>query len=176
MGAERIESRCVLWAAGVRASTLSQTLGAPLDKAGRVVVERDLSIPGAPDAFAIGDLAAVPGVPGVAQGAIQGGRHAARQILRRTRGEPTEPFRYVDKGSLATIGRAAAIAQLGKLHMTGFVAWVLWLLVHIVTLIGFRNRFVVMVDWAVAYLTWQRSARLILGGVERTTPGAAPPG
>jgi NADH dehydrogenase len=128
-------------------------------------------VPGAREVFVIGDLAAAKApdgnlVPGVAQGAIQGGRHAVRNIQRLIRGEKTEPFRYVDKGSLATIGRAAAVAQIGKLHLTGFFAWVLWLVVHILTLIGFRNRFVVLIEWAVVYLRYERGARLITGGAQ----------
>jgi NADH dehydrogenase len=164
MGRDRLGSRCVLWAAGVQASPLARSLGVPLDKAGRVLVEPDLSVPGAPETFVIGDLAGIPGVPGVAPAAIQGGRHAARNIERLMRGEKSEPFRYLDKGSLATIGRAAAVAQIGKLQLTGFLAWVLWLVVHILTLIGFRNRFVVLIEWAVVYLRDERGARLITGG------------
>jgi NADH dehydrogenase len=171
LGKERIESRCVLWAAGVQASPLARSLGVPLDRAGRVLVEPDLSLPGAPEAFVIGDLAALKmrdgrPVPGVAPAAIQGGRHAARNIRRLLRGEKTEPFRYLDKGSLATIGRAAAVAQIGRLHLNGFAAWVLWLIVHILTLIGFRNRFIVLVEWAVVYLRYERGARLITGGAQ----------
>ncbi|TMA28643.1 MAG: NAD(P)/FAD-dependent oxidoreductase [Deltaproteobacteria bacterium] len=171
LGAERIESRCVLWAAGVQASPLARSLGVPLDRAGRVPVEPDLSVPGAPEVFAIGDLAAMKmpdgrPVPGVAPAAIQSGRHAARNIRRLLRGEKTEPFRYLDKGSLATIGRAAAVAQIGRLHLSGFIAWVLWLVVHILTLIGFRNRFIVLIEWAVVYLRYERGARLITGGAQ----------
>src|SRR5207302_409524 len=139
---ERLRSRCTLWAAGVQASPLARTLGVPLDKAGRVIVQPDLTVPGAPDVFVIGDLASVPGVPGLAPAAIQGGRYAARAIAKRLRGETVEPFRYLDKGSLATIGRAAAVAQIAGIQLSGFVAWLLWLFVHIMTLIGFRNRFV----------------------------------
>jgi NADH dehydrogenase len=170
MGAERIVSRCALWAAGVQASPLATTLGAPLDRAGRVLVEPDLSVPGAPNAFVIGDLAALklPDgnlVPGVAPAAIQGGRHAARSIERLIEGGKPEPFRYLDKGSLATIGRAAAVAQIGRLRTEGFFAWVVWLVVHIATLIGFRNRFIVLAEWAAIYLRNERGARLITGDV-----------
>jgi len=170
IGAERIASRCVLWAAGVAASPLARSLGVPLDLAGRVIVEPDLSLPGAPRVFVIGDLTAVKMadgslVPGVAPAAIQGGRHAAESIRRALRGQPARPFRYVDKGTLATIGRAAAVAQIGPLHLKGFLAWVLWLAVHILTLIGFRNRFLVMLEWAVMYLRFERGARLITGDV-----------
>ena len=168
MGAERIVSRCVLWGAGVQASPLASTLGVPLDRAGRVLVEPDLSVPGAPDAFVIGDLAAAKApdgkpVPGVAPAAIQGGRHVARSIERLLRGEKAGPFRYQDKGSLATIGRAAAVAEIGRLKTEGFFAWMIWLLVHILTLIGFRNRFIVLAEWAAIYLRYERGARLITG-------------
>jgi NADH dehydrogenase len=171
MGKERIVSRCALWAAGVQASPLATTLGAPLDRAGRVLVESDLSVPGAPNAFVIGDLAALklPDgklVPGVAPAAIQGGRHAARSIERLIEGGKPEPFRYLDKGSLATIGRAAAVAQIGRLQTEGFFAWVVWLVVHIATLIGFRNRFIVLAEWAAIYLRNERGARLITGDVD----------
>jgi len=169
-GGRRIRSRCVLWAAGVAPSPIARSLGVPLDRAGRVKVERDLSIPGAPEVFVIGDLAAVEDeqgrlVPGLAQPAIQGGRHAARQILRTLRGEAREPFHYFDKGTLATIGRNAAVAQIGRLRSEGFFAWLLWLLVHIVMLIGFRNRVLVLAQWAWTYLRYERGARLITGEV-----------
>ena len=168
MGSERIVSGCVLWGAGVQASPLATTLGVPLDRAGRVLVEPDLSVPGAPEAFVIGDLAAVKmpdgkPVPGVAPAAIQGGRHVARSIERLIRGEKAEPFRYQDKGSLATIGRAAAVAEIGSFKTEGFFAWMVWLLVHILTLIGFRNRFIVLAEWAAIYLRYERGARLITG-------------
>jgi NADH:quinone reductase (non-electrogenic) len=168
MGAERIVSRSVLWAAGVQASPLGQTLGVPLDRAGRVQVAPDLSVPGAPEVFVIGDLAAMKQadgreVPGVAPAAIQGGRYVARLIEQRLRGETAEPFRYFDKGALATIGRNAAVAQVGKLKLEGFFAWLMWLVVHILTLIGFRNRFAVMLEWAVVYFRYERGARLITG-------------
>jgi NADH:ubiquinone reductase (H+-translocating) len=169
-GGRRIRSRCVLWAAGVAPSPIARSLGVPLDRVGRVKVERDLSIPGASEVFVIGDLAAVEDeqgrlVPGLAQPAIQGGRHAARQILRTLRGEAREPFHYLDKGTLATIGRNAAVAQIGRLRSEGFFAWLLWLLVHIVMLIGFRNRVLVLAQWAWTYLRYERGARLITGEV-----------
>jgi NADH:ubiquinone reductase (H+-translocating) len=167
---ERISARTVLWAAGVRASRLARTLGVPLDSAGRVLVEDDLSIPGHPEVFVVGDLAAArmngTEVPGVAQGAIQGGRHAADNIRRALNGQPHARFRYRDKGSLATIGRAAAVADLGRLRFSGFWAWIVWWLVHITFLVGFRNRILVMFTWAWSYVTFQRGARLITG----TTP------
>jgi NADH:ubiquinone reductase (H+-translocating) len=169
-GGRRIRSRCVLWAAGVAPSPIARSLGVPLDRAGRVKVERDLSIPGAPEVFVIGDLAASDDeqgrpIPGLAQPAIQGGRHAARQILRTLRGEAREPFHYFDKGTLATIGRNAAVAQIGRIRSEGFFAWLLWLLVHIVMLIGFRNRVLVLAQWAWTYLRYERGARLITGEV-----------
>jgi NADH dehydrogenase len=160
---QKIPTRTVLWAAGVQASPLGRTLGAPADRAGRVVVNEDLSLPGHPEVFVIGDLAAVPRVPGVAPAAIQEGTHAAKNILRMIRGQPAQPFHYWDKGSLATIGRAAAVADFGKLHISGFPAWFAWLAIHIFFLIGFRNRVLVILQWAWAYLTYQRGARLITG-------------
>ncbi len=166
VGETTIPTRTVLWAAGVQAAPLARTLGAPLDRAGRVLVEPDLSIPGHPDVFVIGDLASVPDVPGVAPAAIQEGTHTAKNIERMMAGQPTLPFRYHDKGSLATIGRAAGVADFGRLKLTGFLAWAAWLSVHIFFLIGFRNRLLVILQWAWAYVTFQRGARLITGKVE----------
>ena len=167
IGKERIVSRTVLWAAGVAASPLARSLGVPLDRAGRVLVEPDLSAPGHPEVFVVGDLASVTQdgapVPGVAQGAIQGGRHAARCIEWTLAGEPRAPFRYKDLGSLATIGRAAAVADFGRVKLSGFVAWMAWLLIHILVLIGFKNRFTVLVQWAWSYVSYDRGARLITG-------------
>jgi NADH dehydrogenase len=167
LGEERIEARTVLWAAGVAASPLGAALGAPLDRAGRVQVAPDLSLPGHPEVFVIGDLCSLQQdgrpVPGVAPAAMQMGRHAGEMIRRTLQGEPRRPFRYLDKGSLATLGRASAVADFGKLRFSGFPAWLAWLGIHILFLIGFRNRFVVMFEWAWAYLTYERSARLILG-------------
>lgn len=173
IGAEAIPTANVLWAAGVTASPLARSLGVPLDRAGRVLVERDLSIPGHPEVFVIGDLAAfVPQegskpLPGLAPVAMQEGRHAAANILRACRGLPSEPFRYVDRGTLATIGRAAAVANFGHVKLSGFFAWLAWIFIHIFFLIGFRNRFVVLFEWAWAYVTFQRSARLITGDSAR---------
>jgi NADH dehydrogenase len=166
IGGEQIRARTVLWAAGVAAAPLTRTLGVPLDRAGRVHVERDLSVPGHPEAFAIGDLCAFTGddghaLPGLAPVALQQGRAAARNVLHRLAGEPTEPFRYRDRGSMATIGRAAAVAVVGRFRLSGLVAWLAWLFVHIAFLIGFRNRFLVLFQWAWAYISWQRGARLI---------------
>jgi NADH dehydrogenase len=166
LGGEQIRARTVLWAAGVAAAPLARTLGVALDRAGRVPVEADLSIPGHPEAFAIGDMSLCRGpsgtpLPGLAPVAIQQGRHAADNVLRRLRGRPTRAFRYRDRGSMATIGRAAAIATVGGIQLSGLVAWLAWLLVHIMFLIGFRNRFLVLFEWAWAYVSWQRGARLI---------------
>jgi NADH dehydrogenase len=162
----------VLWAAGVEASSLgrrlAQATGASLDKAGRVVVEPDLSLPGHPEVFVIGDLANYPHqtgqpLPGVAPVAMQQGRHVAGQIVRRLRGEPPLPFHYHDRGSMATIGRAAAVADLGRVHLSGFLAWLAWLFIHILYLIEFDNRVLVLFQWAWNYFTHNRSARLIVG-------------
>jgi NADH:quinone reductase (non-electrogenic) len=166
LGAERLEAGTVLWTAGVAASPITATLGVPLDRAGRVIVERDLSIPDHPEAFVIGDAAAFLDaeghqLPGVAQVAIQGGTHAARTILRRIRGEPSEPFVYHDRGSMAIIGRGSAICDIRGVRFSGPIAWLAWLFLHIFELIGFRNRLVVMIEWATAYFTRQRSVRLI---------------
>jgi NADH dehydrogenase len=168
LGGEQIRARTVLWAAGVAAAPLSRTLGVPLDRAGRVFVERDLSIPGHPEAFAIGDLCSFTAddghpLPGLAPVALQQGRMAARNVLHHLAGEPTEGFHYRDRGSMATIGRAAAVAVVGRLRLSGLPAWLAWLFVHITFLIGFRNRFLVLFEWAWAYLSWQRGARLITG-------------
>ena len=167
MGSDRLAAKTVLWAAGVAASPLGKSLGVPLDRAGRVAVEADLSIAGHPEIFVIGDLAAAKSegqpVPGIAPAAKQMGTHTAANIVRRVRGEPTAPFRYKDYGQLATIGRSAAVAYFGKFKMSGYPAWVMWLLAHIYFLINFRNRLVVMIDWAWSYWTMQRSARIVIG-------------
>ncbi len=169
-GGGRIEARTVIWAAGVAASPLGKALGAPLDRAGRVMVNQDLAVPGADRVFVIGDLAAIESdgktVPGVAQAAMQEGRQVAANIARIVRGRPPHPFRYRDKGTLATIGRAAAVADLGRLHLSGSVAWLTWLFVHIFYLIGFRNRFLVISEWAWVYTRNERGARLITGDVK----------
>jgi NADH dehydrogenase len=165
IGEQRIPTRTVLWAAGVQASPLARSLGVPLDRAGRVIVEKDLSIAGHPEAFVIGDLAAFEQVPGVAPAAIQEGTHAAKNIVQLASGKSTLPFRYKDKGSLATIGRAAGVADFGRVRLSGFIAWAAWLGVHIFFLIGFRNRLLVILQWAWAYVTYQRGARLITGPV-----------
>lgn len=168
VGELEVPARNVFWAAGVAASPLGASLGVPTDRAGRVIVESDCSIPGHPEVFVIGDLAHHvqadgSAVPGVAQGAMQMGVHVANLIRGDLRGEARRPFRYRDKGNLATIGRAAAVAQIGKAHLSGLVAWLVWVFVHIAYLIGFRNRVLVMMQWAWAYLTYQRGIRLITG-------------
>jgi len=173
IGSERVDAGTVLWAAGVAASSLVKTLGVPLDRAGRVVVEPDLSIPGHPEVFVVGDAAAFTHqggklLPGVAQTAMQGARHAAKNILRRLRGEPTRPFVYRDLGSMAIVGRRAAISDLGWIRLSGAMAWLAWLFLHIFMLVGFRNRVVVLFEWAMAYLTFQRGARLITGDTKTT--------
>jgi NADH dehydrogenase len=155
-----VKTDTVLWAAGVTASPLARSLGAPLDRSGRVLVEADLSVPGRPEIFVVGDLASISTdgkpVPGVAQGAIQGGRLAAENLRRVLAGEGTAPFRYVDKGNLATIGRARAVADLGRIHLSGPIAWMVWAVIHVLFLIGFRNRASVMLTWAWAWLTRNR--------------------
>ncbi|MGH9313685.1 MAG: NAD(P)/FAD-dependent oxidoreductase [Vicinamibacterales bacterium] len=162
IGSERLPAGTVLWAAGVAAAPIGGALGAPVDRVGRVLVEPDLSIPGHPEVFVIGDLASVTQdgrlLPGVAAVAIQEGAHVARAI----RGERT-PFRYHNPGDMATIGRAAAVADFGRFRLTGWIAWLAWLFVHILKLTGFRNRIVVFVQWAWAYVTYQRAIRLITG-------------
>ncbi len=161
----------VLWAAGVAASPLGRKLGAKVDRAGRVFVQPDLSIPEHPEVFVIGDLAALADekgamLPGVAQVAIQQGKWAAQMIAHDLKGQPRRNFHYHDKGSLATIGRAAAVAQIFGVELSGYLAWLAWLFIHILFLIGFRNRLIVMINWAWAYLTYERGARLITGRVD----------
>jgi len=168
IGGEQIRSRAVIWAAGVAASPLARSLGVALDRAGRVPVEADLSIPGRPETFVIGDLCAFhhggdAPLPGLAPVAMQQGRAAADNVWAYLSGRARRSFRYRDKGSMATIGRAAAVAVVGDLQMSGVAAWLAWLFVHIMYLVGFRNRLLVLIQWAWAYLTWQRGARLITG-------------
>lgn len=177
LGADRIEAATVLWAAGVSAMPLTACLGVPLDRGGRVRVQRDCSLDGRPEVFCIGDAATfVPEgeqqpLPGVSPVAMQQGRFVARQIQRALAGQERETFVYSDKGSMATIGRSRAVVELGKLRLSGFPAWVFWLLVHIYYLIDFRNRLLVLIDWAFAYFAYERGARLITG---RDRPPAAP--
>src|SRR5262245_57572006 len=164
LGAERLEAKTVIWAAGVASSPLGRSLGAPLDRAGRVQVLPDLSVPGHPEIFVIGDLAAVAGVPGIAPAAKQMGRATALNVRNAVQGRSRVPFRYKDYGQLATIGRNAAVAMFGKVHLTGYPAWLTWLVAHIYFLINFRNRFAVLIDWAWSYWTYNRGARIILKG------------
>lgn len=170
LAGEILRAGNILWGAGVSASPLTARLGAPIDRAGRVKVEPDLSLPGRPEVFAIGDLAAVIDrdgqvVPGVSPAAMQEARHVARQIEDELGGDPQprRPFDYWDKGSMATIGRSAAVAKMGSLELTGWVAWLAWLFVHLVFLVGFRNRLAVMLQWAYSYFTYRRGARIITG-------------
>lgn len=166
----RIPARTVVWAAGVAASPLGRSLGLPLDRAGRVIVEPELSVAGHSELYVIGDLAAAQShekngsllpVPGVSPAAKQMGRLAAVNILARLQNKPAQKFRYVDYGALATIGRKAAVADVGRFQFSGYFAWLFWLFVHVYFLIGFRNRLVVLMDWAWAYLSFQRYARVI---------------
>jgi NADH:ubiquinone reductase (H+-translocating) len=201
IGETRLNATVILWAAGVAASPLGKKLATPIDRAGRVLVRPDLSLPGHPEVFVIGDLAAVPDesgkmLPGVAPVAMQEGRYVAKVIrkeiesprdqtepgappfprsvreepaLSLSKGggfDPRPPFHYWDKGSLATIGRAAAVAQFGKIHISGFIAWLAWLFIHILFLIGFRNRLLVFIQWAWSYVTYERGARLITGSTD----------
>jgi NADH:ubiquinone reductase (H+-translocating) len=179
-GIERINARTVIWSAGVHASPFGEILqrraGAQLDRGGRVTVNPDLTLPGHPEIFVIGDLAhseqdGKP-LPGVAQVAIQGGGYAARLIRKRLQGETLPPFRYFDKGSLAVIGRAAAVGQIGPLHMSGIVAWLAWLFIHLMYLVEFSNRVLVFIQWGFLYITWNRGARLITGGAELHQPAS----
>ena len=161
-----ISSACVLWAAGVVASRATKWLDAEADRAGRVIVNDDLSLPGHPEIFVIGDTALVKGadgrlVPGVAAAAKQMGRYVADNIRARFAGKPVKPFRYIDYGNLATIGRKAAVADFGRMRLSGFPAWLLWTFAHLWFLVGFRNRIIVFLDWAWAYATFDRGARLI---------------
>ena len=165
VGEERIEAETIFWAAGNESSPLGRMLGAPLDRAGRVKVEADLSVPGHPEAFVVGDLAEMytdgKRVPGVAPAAMQSGARAAHNILRLVERRPTVPFRYRNKGDLATIGRNRAIAQFPFFEMWGRPAWFFWLFLHIMYLAGFRNRLSVLLEWAYSYFTFQRGTRLI---------------
>jgi NADH:ubiquinone reductase (H+-translocating) len=168
VGEERIPTRTVVWSAGVAASPLGRRLGVETDRTGRVPVEPDLSVPGHPEVFVIGDLASFPHqtgqpLPGIAPVAIQQGKAAAANIHRRVKGQPTRAFHYRDRGMLAVIGRGAAVGLIAGRSVRGALAWVIWLFVHLMYLVGFRNRVAVLLEWAWAYLTWQRGARLITG-------------
>jgi NADH:ubiquinone reductase (H+-translocating) len=187
LGDTRLPTRTAIWAAGVAASPLARSLGVPLDRAGRVLVRPDLSIPGHDEVFVVGDLAALETggkpVPGVSPAAIQEGRHTARNIRRRLAGQPTQPFRYFDKGNFAVIGRGSAVGDLfGRAKLSGPLAWLAWLAIHLYFLIGFRNRLFVLIDWAYSYLIFRRGARLITGAepvaqllAHPSAPSTAPP-
>jgi NADH:ubiquinone reductase (H+-translocating) len=180
---ERIETRTVVWAAGVTASDLAKKLsdrsGAELDRAGRVTVEPDMTLSGHPEVFAIGDMTrvrqpdgSVTTFPGVAPVAMQQGRHAAKSVRAKLRGQETKPFRYVDKGNLATVGRASAVADIKGLHLSGLLAWLVWLGVHLWYLVGFENRVVVFFNWGVSFFTRGRGARIITAGAfDEPRPG-----
>jgi NADH dehydrogenase len=177
--AERLPARTVIWGAGVQGSPVARSLGAPLDRAGRLQVAPDLSVPGQACTYVVGDLAALAQeggkpVPGVAPAAQQEGRHAAKNLLAELRGAPRAPFRYLDKGSLATLGRAAAVAEVGTFRTEGLFAWLMWVVVHIATLIDFRTRVLVMIQWAYAWLRFERGARLITGEVGPILGDGAP--
>jgi NADH dehydrogenase len=165
LGEERIPTQTILWAAGVSASPLGRMLGMPLDRAGRLSVQPDLSLPGHPEVLVVGDLASVScdgrAVPGIAPAAKQMGTHAAKCICASLAGRPRPVFRYRDFGTLATIGRRAAVVEMRGHQLSGTFAWCFWLAAHIFFLIGFRNRLVVLIDWAWAYFTYDRSARII---------------
>ena len=167
LGAEHIPAATVIWGAGVRATALTQTLGVPTDRGGRVKIEADLTVPGRKNVFAIGDMTYLEQdgnpLPGVSPVAMQMARCVARNIRHDLKGQAYEQFRYVDKGSMATIGRNAAIAQIGKIHLSGWLAWMAWLALHLFYLIGFRNRVAALFNWAWMYVTYQRGARLITG-------------
>jgi NADH dehydrogenase len=171
LGDKWLPARTVVWAAGVAASPLARSLGVPLDRAGRVLVTPTLNLPGHDDVYVIGDLASLTQggkpVPGVAPAAIQGGKYVAAALQQRLRGVEPAPFCYKDKGSLATIGRAAAVADFGRVKISGFFAWLAWGLIHVLFLIGFRNRALVMFEWLWSYLTFGRGARLITGSTKR---------
>jgi NADH:ubiquinone reductase (H+-translocating) len=164
-----IRAGTIVWSAGVQASPLAGALGFEQGPGGRIVVEPDLSVPGHPDVWAIGDIAAVrdDAHPQLAPVALQGAKHVVRQIRRRLEGRPTTPFRYRDKGTMATIGRRSAVADLPlRLRLTGTLGWIAWLILHVVTLVGARNRVSVLMNWAWAYATWQKPGRLIIGSTE----------
>ncbi len=175
LGEEEVVAKTVIWAAGVKPSSLGQSLGVPLDPVGRVIVEPDLSLSVYPNVFVLGDMACFPtedgrGLPGLAPVAMQQGTHAGRNIRLSLNGHPRLPFHYVDKGTMATIGRKKAVAQVGRLELSGFIAWCMWLFVHIFYLIGFKNRLFVFLDWFWAYVTFKRGARLILDKEWRSNP------
>jgi NADH dehydrogenase, FAD-containing subunit len=167
LGDEVIKASTILWAAGVQPSSINKTLGVPLDRTGRVIIEKDLSLKDYPEVFVLGDQACYTtkkgeSLPGLASVAMQQGMHAGRVILNEIEGKPRREFHYLDKGQMATIGRRKAIAQIGKIKISGFLAWLIWLFIHVYYLIGFKNKIFVIWQWAYAYLTFKRGARLIV--------------
>jgi NADH dehydrogenase len=180
---ETIRADNIIWAAGVSAAPLTKALGVPTDQAGRIQVLPDGSVPGHPEVFALGDIATLTDangvvVPGVAQGALQMGAHTAELLERELRGEKfspvgRRPFVYRDKGSMATIGRSAAVAQIKKVELKGYLAWLAWLAVHLMFLIGFRNKFSVLMQWMYSYFTYKRGARIITGVSGEKSAGSA---
>ncbi|SEU15604.1 NAD(P)/FAD-dependent oxidoreductase [Stigmatella erecta] len=181
VGDEHIPARTKLWAAGVAASPLARSLGVELDRAGRVPVSPELTLPGRKDIFVIGDLALLQQdghpIPGVAPAAMQEGKHAANNILRQLKGQPMEPFRYNDRGTFAVIGRGAAVGiALARFQMSGYPAWLAWLFIHVLFLIGFRSKVAVLLNWAYSYLAFRRSARIITGVIPLLPQASAPPG
>ena len=180
LGEESVQAATILWAAGVASSEINKALGVPLDRGGRVIVENDCSLKGHPEVFVLGDQANFTGedgkpLPGLAPVAMQQGRHTARNIRREVKGQPREPFKYRDKGIMATIGRRRAIVQYGRLKFAGFFAWLAWLFIHVLYLIGFKNRIEVMLNWGWNYFAFSRGARLIVGKDWRTAASAPVP-
>jgi len=179
VGGETLHAGTVLWGAGVRPSPLAAALGVPLDRAGRVLVGQDCAVPGHPELFVIGDMAsftpdgAETPLPGISPVAIQQARLVARNILDEVRGFPRQHFRYFDKGFMATIGRARAVAQLGRLRLSGLIAWLMWVFVHLWYLVGFRNRLAVFTNWIWAYIVSRHGARVITGRPMSPTPGGS---
>jgi NADH dehydrogenase len=172
---ETIRAANIFWAAGVAATPLTKKLGVELDRAGRVKVNPDLSVPGHPEVFAIGDMALVLGadgkpVPGVSPAAMQMAGHVARiiegELASSGNAAARPPFRYWDKGTMATIGRSAAVAQVGRFHFSGLTAWLAWLMIHLIFLVGFRNKIAVLFQWFYSYVTYKRGARIVVGAKE----------
>ncbi|MDX1679613.1 MAG: NAD(P)/FAD-dependent oxidoreductase [Akkermansiaceae bacterium] len=182
MGDESLEVEAIIWAAGVEANRVTRNMGdLPLERDGRIKVEDDLSVPGHPEVFAIGDIASIEDdkgqqVPGVAPAAMQMGKHAAKQLIAEQVGKPRKPFHYFDKGSMATIGRSSAIAQFAGLQIRGFLAWIAWLAIHLLFLMGMRNRLSVFINWMWSYISWQKGARIITGQGYVRTPRPLAPG
>ena len=178
LGTETVQAATILWAAGVAPSELNKSLGVPMDRQGRILVENDCSLKGHPEVFIIGDQAHFDQdgkpLPGLAPVAMQQGRHVARNIRRALAGKPREPFRYLDKGQMATIGRRRAIVEFGRFKFGGFFAWLTWLFIHVLYLVGFKNRIEVVLNWSWNYFAFSRGARLIVGKDWRTASANAP--